>query len=122
MQSLGSHALGVKIGGGASVKLLHQDRNTIVINYNVAEDTYVLLYAIESDNTGAPLRSASIDENSLKIYSVSWERSGDYNPTGVSTVNTTNNAATTMYTTDGRRLAQPIKGVNIINGHKVVIK
>ena len=122
MQSLGSHALGVKIGGGASVKLLHQNRNTIVINYNVAEDTYVLLYAIESDNTGAPLRSASIDENSLKIYSVSWERSGDYNPTGISTVNTTNNAATTMYTTDGRRLAQPIKGVNIINGHKVVIK
>ena len=124
MQSLGSHALGVKIGGGASVKLTHVSRDVIAINYNVAEDTYVLIYAIASDDSAVPMRGASVDDNSLKIYSVAWNHTGDYDATlGIETVKDSENPVNdqpVVYSLDGRYQTLPAKGVVIINGKKVI--
>ncbi len=41
-------------------------------------------------------------------------------PEGISNITINNNAA--IYSVDGRRLAQPVKGINIINGKKVYVK
>lgn len=122
MQSLGNHGLGVKIGGGASVKLTHAGRDVIVINYNVAEDTYVLLYAIDVNGSAAPLRASSVGENCLKIYAIAWNHLGGYDPTlGIENVeNSKVNNQSAAYTLDGRRVARPGKGMVIVNGRKVV--
>ena len=41
-------------------------------------------------------------------------------PEGISNITINSNAA--IYSIDGRRLAQPVKGINIINGKKVYVK
>ena len=131
MQSLGGYSLGVKIGGGAVVKVQHADRNTVVINYNVAEDTYVLLYARNPDGSAPAMRAALDDdaEIGLEVYAVGWNHTGDYDPTGITTTNFTNdmNNAGTLYNLDGRRLTESTKGVVIIRNNqgeskKVVVK
>ena len=122
LQSLGGYSLGVKIGGGAVVKIQHADRNTVVINYNVAEDTYVLLYARNADGSAPALRAASAEDEGLDIYSIAWDRTGDYDPnydpSGINTVNTKQETITTVYLLDGRRLTEPTKGVVIIRNNR----
>ena len=122
LQSLGGYSLGVKIGGGAVVKIQHADRNTVVINYNVAEDTYVLLYARNVDGSAPALRAATAEDKGLDIYSVAWDRTGDYDPnddpSGISTVNTKQETVTTVYSLDGRRLTEPTKGIVIIRNNR----
>ncbi len=132
LQSLGGYSLGVKIGGGAVVKIEHADRNTAIINYNVAEDTYVLLYARNPDGSAPALRAAAEEESyGLDIYSIAWNHTGDYDPdydpTGISTVNTKEETVTAVYSLDGRRLSEPAKGVVIIRNNqgeskKVMVK
>ena len=41
-------------------------------------------------------------------------------PEGISNITLNGNAV--IYSIDGRRLAQPVKGINIINGKKVYVK
>lgn len=51
-----------------------------------------------------------------------WE-TGDITavvPEGISNITINSNAI--IYSIDGRRLAQPVKGINIINGKKVYVK
>ena len=52
------------------------------------------------------------------VTAIAWNRTGDYDPdydpTGISTVNTSEKHVTTIYSLDGRRLAQPAKGVSVI--------
>ena len=127
MQSLGAYSLGVKIGGGAVVKIAHPDRDNVVIKYNVAEDTHVLLYARTAPTTAPAFRAAATDENALDIYSVAWDRTGDYvDPTAISTITSTDNTVSTTYSLDGRRLTKPAKGVAIIRSNgtskKVIMK
>ncbi len=42
--------------------------------------------------------------------------------TGINAPATVDNAAATIYSIDGRRLQKPVKGFNIINGKKVIVK
>ena len=44
------------------------------------------------------------------------------NPTGISVVENTKNNNTTIYDLNGVRQSGPKKGINIINGKKVVLK
>ncbi len=42
--------------------------------------------------------------------------------TGINAPSIVDNASRTIYSLDGRRLQQPVKGINIINGKKVIVK
>ena len=110
LQTLGQNALSVKIGGGAAIKIQHPNRNTVVINYNVEIDTYVLVYVRANDEM---LTRAMTGNNSVKIYSVAWERTGDYCD-GIGSVSHSESTISAVYSLDGRRLQQPQSGVNIV--------
>lgn len=45
-----------------------------------------------------------------------------YDPAGISEITAGAKAATAVYDLQGRRLAAPVKGINIINGKKVLVK
>ena len=124
VQTLGSLALSVKIGGGAVVNVVHTNRDKVVINYNVESDTYVFIYARSNSSRARGQQSVQAADNSLKIFSIGWERTGDAN--AIETSADAQQTPAAYYTPDGRRLQQPQRGLNIVryaNGtsRKVVI-
>ncbi len=128
LQTLGQHSLGVKIGGGAAVKITHSNREKIVINYNVAEDTYVLIYCTEGASAPSGLRSPSTNSNSIRVYSLEWKRTGDYSETqGISSIADEGNSVQRTFSLDGQQIKSAKRGINIIrqsNGEtkKVLVK
>ena len=44
------------------------------------------------------------------------------NPAGINVVENTKNSNTTLYDLNGARLQEPKKGINIVNGKKVIVK
>jgi len=59
------------------------------------------------------LTRAMTGNNSVKIYSVAWERTGDYYD-GIGSVSHNESTVNSVYSLDGRRLQQPQSGVNIV--------
>ena len=123
LQTIGQHTLSVKIGGGAAVKLSHPDKSTVNIDYNVESDTYVLVYA-QAAETSAARRATAPADNSVKIYSIGWSRTGDYETAITIPTATKDSNEQSVYSIDGRKQkGEPsTKGIYIINGRKVVVK
>lgn len=68
-KTIGSHVLNVQIGRGEPTKITKTERGTVDIPYNVAEPTYVYLYASTSGGSAARLdRAPSTAANSVLLY------------------------------------------------------
>ena len=126
-ETLGTSSLKVKIGSQAAQAFQLAERATVQIPYNVAEPTYVYIYAgtgIQAARSVGAARAAAA-ENSVKVYSYKWEPA---DPTGINSVDNsqsaTGNEAGDWYTIDGRKLSgKPAqKGIYIVNGRKVAVK
>jgi len=126
-ETLGTSSLKVKIGSQPAQAFQLAERETVEIPYNVAEPTYVYIYAgtgIQAARSVGAARAAAA-ENSVKVYSYKWEPT---DPTGISSVDNsqsaTGNEAGDWYTIDGRKLSgKPAqKGIYIVNGRKVAVK
>ena len=126
-ETLGTSSLKVKIGSQAAQAFKLAERETVEIPYNVAEPTYVYIYAgtgIQAARSVGAARAAAA-ENSVKVYSYKWEPT---DPTGINSVDNsqsaTDNEAGDWYTIDGRKLSgKPAqKGIYIVNGRKVAVK
>lgn len=59
----------------------------------------------------------AVYEDTKQIFPISI-----YDPAGISEITAGAKAATAVYDLQGRRLAAPVKGINIINGKKVLVK
>jgi len=126
-ETLGTSSLKVKIGSQAAQAFLLAERETVEIPYNVAEPTYVYIYAGTGTQAARSVGAAraAAAENSVKVYSYKWEPT---DPTGINSVDNsqsaTGNEAGEWYTIDGRKLSgKPAqKGIYIVNGRKVAVK
>ena len=121
VKTKGTHVLKVQIGKGAPTTMTKTERETVGIDYNVSEPTYVYLYASTASGASAPLNRASASTNSVLLYGYKVTP-GSNTGIGVLTVDDMENGS--WYTVDGRKLqGKPTtKGLYIINGRKVVIK
>ena len=126
-ETLGTSSLKVKIGSQAAQAFQLAERETVEIPYNVAEPTYVYIYAgtgIHAARSVGAARAVAA-ENSVKVYSYKWEPT---DPTGINSIDNsqsaTGNEAGDWYTIDGRKLSgKPAqKGIYIVNGRKVAVK
>ena len=126
-ETLGTSSLKVKIGSQAAQAFQLAERETVEIPYNVAEPTYVYIYAgtgIHAARSVGAARAVAA-ENSVKVYSYKWEPT---DPTGISSIDNSQSAADNeagdWYTIDGRKLSgKPAqKGIYIVNGRKVAVK
>lgn len=61
----------------------------------------------------------ALGESTVKLYSVIF---GDDSTTGINNVDTAKDADNAYYTLQGVRVADPTKGIYIVNGKKVVVK
>lgn len=123
LQTLGQHTLSVKIGGGAAIKIAHPDKSTVNINYNVERDTYVLIYAQAGEGSAVRGEAASVD-NSVRIYSIGWERTGGYDAGITIPTAPEDSHRQAIYSIDGRKQSgvPTTKGIYIINRQKMVVK
>ena len=126
-ETLGTSSLKVKIGSQPAQAFQLAERETVEIPYNVAEPTYVYIYAgtgTQAARSVGAVRAAAA-ENSVKVYSYKWEPT---DPTGINSVDNSQSAADNeagdWYTIDGRKLSgKPAqKGIYIVNGRKVAVK
>ena len=121
VKTKGTHVLKVQIGKGAPTTITKTERETVGIDYNVSEPTYVYLYASTASGGSAPLKRASAGANSVLLYGYKVTP-GSNTGIGVLTVDDMENGS--WYTLDGRKLqGKPTtKGLYIINSRKVVVK
>jgi len=68
VQTIGTHVLMVQIGNNTPTKVTKSERGTVDVPYNVAEPTYVYLYARTADGGAARLSRAAAGENSVLLY------------------------------------------------------
>lgn len=108
--TIGSRKLSVKIGDGEPQLFTKSDKGDIDIEYNVAADTYIYIYASDdSEAAGARrrARAAAPTADCIKIYAV------NINPvrTAIESVEgAAEAAAEAWYTIDGTRTRRPVKG------------
>ena len=121
VKTVGNAQLVVQIGNDTPMIASQTEQGEVVINYDVAEDTYVYIYAIIGSSTARMTRVATTDEVRIYSITVSPDASGISNITHDETVNPR------YYTLDGKPLEKLQKGLNIVvmqdgTTKKVVVK
>jgi len=126
-QTLGTRALFVKAGTQEPKKVVLATRNTMDVDYNVAEPTRIFIYA--ADDEVMPSRgmgheqepTAYANTNSVKLYAISVKPGEG---TGISAINSDKliDGHDVYFDLSGRRVMAPQKGVYVKNGKKVVVK
>ena len=116
VKTSGNAQLVVQVGNGTPMIASKTEKGDVVVSYDVEEDTYVYIYAILGGSTARATRASSDGE--VRIYGISVRPGA----TGISSIVKEVNADAPIYNLSGQRLSVPSKGVNIIDGKKVVIK
>ena len=118
VKTTGNAQLVVQVGNQTPMIASKTEQGDVVVSYDVAEDTYVYIYAIIGSSAAPAHRAAPAD--AVKIYSIKVTPGA----TGINTVHSSQSTVHSCYTLDGRMLqGQPTKkGVYIVNGKKIVIR
>lgn len=116
-ESVGSMTLKVKIGKNAPMTFELEGKMKVSIPYSVTEPTYVYIYGGETTANARGLRAASSD-NALKIYGIEWSET----TTNIESILDNVNTNAIIYNLQGQRMKAVTKGINIINGKKVIVK
>lgn len=115
VKTSGNAQLVVQVGNQTPSIASKTEKGDVIVGYDVEDDTYVYIYAIYG-SSAAPTRAASYGE--VRIYSISIKPGA----TGISTIKADTKTDTPVYSLSGQRLTQPVKGINIIDGKKVVVR
>ena len=120
--ALGSMFLKVRIGDDKPQSFELDSHQKVKIPYTVDKETLVYVYA--SEDAGSQevkgvkgVASATSSSSMLRIYGIESEIVASA-ITGMEA----NSDAVTIYSISGQRLSKPQKGINIINGKKVLLK
>ena len=121
VKTSGNAQLVVQVGNGTPMIASKTEQGDVVISYDVAEDTYVYIYAIIGSSASPSMRVSSTDEVRIYGFTVSPEASS------VKAVWANEDGNVQIFSLDGKPLNEPQKGVNIVrmsNGQvrKVVVK
>ena len=115
-QTIGNNKLAVKIGSADAKTYTLATKGDITVNYDVADDTYVYIYAVDANNQQQSLSMDVTDtatDNAVKVYSVTVTP----NVTAIETVTEAAIPASIfgkVYSIDGKQLTAPQKGLNIL--------
>ena len=118
VKTTGNAQLVVQVGNQTPMIASKTEQGDVVVSYDVAEDTYVYIYAIIGSSAAPAHRAAPAD--AVKIYSIKVTPGA----TGIDTVHSAQSTVHSCYTLDGRKLQglPTKKGVYIVNGKKIVVK
>jgi hypothetical protein len=114
-QTIGNNKLAVKIGNADAKTYTQTTKGDVTINYDVTENTYVYIYAVDANNQQQSLSMDITDtsDNAVKVYSVTVTPDA----TAIETVTEATIPAAVfgkVYSIDGKQLTAPQKGLNIL--------
>lgn len=118
VKTTGNAQLVVQVGNQTPMIASRTEQGDVIVSYDVAEDTYVYIYAIIGSSAAPAHRAAPAD--AVKIYGITVTPGA----TGISIIQSSLPAVNSYYTLDGRKMegVPTKKSVYIVNGRKVVIK
>jgi hypothetical protein len=119
-ETVGNMTLKVKFGNNAPVTMELEGKMKASFPYSVSEPTYVYIYGGETQTANAKGLRAASSNNALKIYGIEW--SDEYEASNIESIYGVSNADAVIYNLQGQRLQTVTKGINIVNGKKVIIK
>lgn len=110
-------------GNLLSASIAGESVNAYRLGYKAGEDFGVAFYKWSSDNPNAGI--VYLDKNKLKNNSESAKIAFDIEEdvsTGVISIPNQERANNKVYSLSGQQLTAPVKGVNIFNGKKIVVR
>lgn len=120
-ETVGNMTLNVKFGNNAPITMELEGKMKASFPYSVTEPTYVYIYGGETQTANAKGLRAASSNNALKIYGIEW--SDEYETTtNIESVLDNVNTNAIIYNLQGQRMKAVTKGINIINGKKVIVK
>ena len=119
-ETTGNTTLKVKVGNGAPIEMELEGKLKASFPYSVAEPTFVYIYA---GQTAAGVKAqlggeADSAAGELKIYGIELNVTED----AIESLTPSQKSEGSIYNLSGQRLSKPQRGVNIVDGKKVVIK
>ena len=121
-ETTGNLVLKVKIAGGAPIEMELEGKLKVSFPYNVTDESYVYIYAGENSAAGVKGLNAAYDDASsgeLKVYGIELKVNQD----GIRSMdNGQLKMDNVIYNLSGQRLTKPQRGVNIVDGKKVIVK
>ncbi|MBR4275592.1 MAG: leucine-rich repeat protein [Prevotella sp.] len=114
-QTIGNSMVAVKIGNGEAKTFAKATKGNIIENYDVSENTYVYIYATDEANQAQSLSmstTTSTADNVVKIFSITV--TPEATAVGEVTSAMLESALSKMYSVEGKPLASPQKGINIL--------
>ena len=122
-ETIGNMTLKVKIGKNVPTTMELEGKLKASIPYYVSEPTYIYIYGGETNTANAKGMNKTMSSNDfLKIYGIEWSGEPSGIGTGIETINEAQSANSIIYNLQGQRMQTLQKGVNIINGKKVLVR
>ena len=120
-ETTGDMTLKIKIGDGAPMEFKLNGMMEAKLPYTVDVPTYVYIYAGSAEASGAKGARKAAGNGELKIYGIFW---GDEETDGIGIIDngqlTIDNSP--IYNLNGQRVESLQKGINIVNGKKVLVQ
>lgn len=120
-ETTGDMTLKIKIGDGAPMEFKLNGMMEAKLPYTVDAPTYVYIYAGSAEASGAKGARKAAGNGELKIYGISW---GDGSTDGIGIIDngqlTIDNSP--IYNLNGQRVESLQKGINIVNGKKILVQ
>ena len=116
VKTIGNAQLVVQVGNATPMIASKTEQGDVVVSYDVAEDTYVYIYAIIGSSASPSMRASSTDEVRIYGFTVSPGASG------VKAVWANEDSKAQIFSLDGKPLNELQKGVNIARMSKTHIR
>lgn len=114
-KTTGNAQLVVQVGKQSQMIATKTEQGDVVVSYDVAEDTYVYIYAIIGSNA-APARRATLAD-AVKIYSITVTPGA----TAIDSIPLSGEVDERFYTLDGRPTNEHTIGI-VVKGEKKYVK
>ena len=119
IETSGGYSLGVMKGTELVGIYTQTTKGTVTIPYDIAEDTWFFAYPVV--NTPAAANRAASD-GALKVYGLRIIPEESGTPDGIDNLTTNNSKGKGVYNLAGQRIGGMAKGLNIVDGKKVMVK
>ena len=116
IETFGNFMMSVMSGNMLIGNYVKTTKGTIVINYDLEEDTWFLTYPSVTTPSGVRRAKTSDTDGGLKLYSIRIIPEEVYDPDGIEAPRQSPADSTTVYDLAGRRVLTPRKGLYIMGG------
>ena len=120
-KTTGGMTLKVKVGENAPYEFTLNGTMEAKLPYTVSEPTYIYIYAGSGASNAKGMNKVA-GNGELKIYGISWTSNGSTDGIGIIDNGQLTIDNSPIYNLNGQRVESLQKGINIVNGKKILVQ